>query len=48
MVGYVFQAEFYVMYFSGIVGGIGGSIGMFLGFSLWKCARHFLKVISVH
>ncbi len=31
-------------YLSGIVGGIGGSVGLFLGFSFWMCASSTVKV----
>ena len=32
------QSEYYVYSLSGIVGTVGGSLGMFLGFSFWQSA----------
>ena len=40
------QTEYYVYSFSGIVGAVGGSLGMFLGFSFWQFGGDLVKKFS--
>ena len=37
------QSEYYVQTLGGIVGEVGGSLGLFLGFSIWQCGLFCVK-----
>ncbi len=38
------RTEYYIYSFSGALGVVGGSLGMFLGFSFWEIGRNFLRI----
>ena len=40
------QTEYYVYTFGGIVGAVGGSLGMFLGFSFWQLGKDIVSKVS--
>ena len=37
------QGEYFIYSFSGILGTVGGSLGMFLGFSFWQTGGDLIR-----